>query len=256
MANSGRGGHPGGFGRGGGRGRGRGRGRRRRNEEEAKEWIPITKLGRLVKNGRIRSLEEVFLFSIPIKEAKIVENLLTGLQDEVLKIMPVQKQTTAGRRTRFKAFVIVGDKNGHVGLGVRSANDVAAAIRGAIVNSKLNIVPLRRGYWGAKIDAPHTVPCKVTGKCGGVRVRLVPAPRGTGIVAARVPKKLLQMAGLEDIFSSSSGRTSTFGNFAEAAFNAIKATYTYITPDLWKETRLQKHPFDTYSELLAKTKQQ
>merc|ERR1712108_49995 len=57
-------------------------------------------------------------------------------------------------------------------------------------------VPVRRGFWGNKIGKPHTVPCKVTGKCGSIWVRLIPAPRGTGIVSAPVPKKLLQMAGI------------------------------------------------------------
>jgi small subunit ribosomal protein S2e len=215
----------------------------------------MTKLGRLVKEGQIRSLEEVFLFSIPVKEYQIIEALLSGLQDEVLKIMSVQKQTRAGQRTRFKAFVVVGDSNGHVGLGVKSAKEVATAIRGAIIDSKINIVPVRRGYWGTMIDQPHTVPCKVTGKCGSVSVRLVPAPRGTGIVAAKVPKKLLQMAGLEDVFTSSNGHTRTLGNFAKATFAAISATYGYLTPEFWKETRFAKNPFHQYSDLLAKAKQ-
>lgn len=214
----------------------------------------MTKLGRLVKEGQIRSIEEIFLFSIPVKEYQIIDALLSGLQDEVLKIMSVQKQTRAGQRTRFKAFVVVGDSNGHVGLGVKSAKEVATAIRGAIVDSKINIVPVRRGYWGTKIDQPHTVPCKVTGKCGSVSVRLVPAPRGTGIVAAKVPKKLLQMAGLEDCFTSSTGHTRTLGNFAKATFAAISATYAYLSPEFWKETRFSKNPFHQYSDFLAKAK--
>merc|ERR1719184_581599 len=96
--------------------------------------------------------------------------------------MPVQKQTRAGQRTRFKAFVAIGDYDGHVGLGVKCSKEVATAIRGAIIQAKLSIIPVRRGYWGNKLGKPHTVPCKVTGKCGSVTVRLIPAPRGTSIV--------------------------------------------------------------------------
>ena len=75
--------------------------------------------------------------------------------------MPVQKQTRAGQRTRFKAFVAIGDSSGHVGLGVKCSKEVATAIRGAIILAKLSVIPVRRGYWGNKIGQPHTVPCKV-----------------------------------------------------------------------------------------------
>merc|ERR1712150_402289 len=63
-----------------------------------------------------------------------------------------------------------------IGLGVKCSKEVATAIRGAIILAKLSVIPVRRGYWGNKIGTPHTVPCKVTGKCGSVLVRLVPAP--------------------------------------------------------------------------------
>merc|ERR1712000_143685 len=165
----------------GGRGRGRGGAPKPAQKDGSGAWVPVTKLGRLVKDRHITSLEQIYRYALPIKESQIIDYFLPSLKDEVVKI-------TAGQRTRFKAFVVVGDGAGHLGLGVKCAAEVATAIRGAIIVAKLSVVPIRKGYWGNKIGAPHTIPSKVTGKCGSVSVRLVPAPRGTGVVAARAPK--------------------------------------------------------------------
>mmetsp|Transcript_55850 Transcript_55850/g.135296 ORF Transcript_55850/g.135296 Transcript_55850/m.135296 type:complete len:275 (-) Transcript_55850:475-1299(-) len=248
----GRGGRDGGRGRGGrGRGRGgRGRGGGGRDENV---WVPVTKLGRLVKEGKIGSLEEIFLFSIPVKEAEIIDYFLKDkLQDEVMKIMPVQKQSSAGQRTRFKAFVAIGDGNGHIGLGVKCSSEVATAIRGAITSAKLNVSPVRRGYWGRTAGLPHTVPCKVTGKCGSVSVRLIPAPRGTGLVSSPAGKKLLHMAGITDCYTSSTGHTRTMGNFIKAIFYALKNTYGFLSPELWSHNDLLAAPFQEHTDFLAK----
>ncbi|XP_062029480.1 small ribosomal subunit protein uS5w-like isoform X2 [Rosa rugosa] len=112
-----------------------------------------------------------------------------------------------GRGIRgFKVFVVVGDSKSHVGLGIKCSKEVATAIRGAIIVAKLWVIPVRRGY---KIGKPHTMHCKVTGKCGSVIVGMVLAPRGSGIMVARVPKKVFQFAGIDDVFTSSKGSTKT-----------------------------------------------
>jgi small subunit ribosomal protein S2e len=215
--------------------------------------MPITKLGRLVKDNKIVSLGEIYTFSLPIKEAEIIEHFLGAkLKDEVLKVKPVQKQTRAGQRTRFKATVVVGDNDGHVGLGVKCSKEVANAIRAAIILAKLSVIPIRRGYWGTKLGEPHTVPCKVHAKCGSVHMRLIPAPRGTGIVAAPVPKKILAYAGYADVYTSAKGCTATLGNFAKATFQAIAETSSYLSPHQWKEEALTKTPIEFHTDHLQK----
>jgi len=146
--------------------------------------------------------------------------------------------------------VVVGDYNGHIGLGHKCSKEVAGAIRGALIDAKLNIFPLRRGFWGGRFGAPHTVPCKVTGKCGSVRFRIIPAPRGTGLVAARAPKKMLNYAGYKDVYTNAKGNTKTLGNFVKAAFAAICATNCYLTPEHWAARELEKSPYQEHTDFL------
>lgn len=242
-----------GFGKGKGRGKGKGKGKGGRGGEE-KAWVPVTKLGRLVADGKIKSLEEMYLHGLPIKEHQIIDHFFAAgtLKDEVMKIMSVQKQSSAGQRTRFKAFVAIGDENGHVGLGLKSAKEVAHAIKGAITAAKLSLIPVRRGYWGNKLGEPHTVPMKITGRCGSVRVKLIPAPRGTHIVGAPASKKMITFAGVTDVYTSSTGHTKTKGNFIRATFDALSNTYKFLSPDLWAINALPKSPYQEYSEYLQR----
>ena len=165
-----------------------------------------------------------------------------------MKICPVQKQTAAGQRTRFKAVVVTGDENGHIGVGVKLAKEVQFAIKGALMAAKANLVPVRRGYWGARLGQPHTIASKVTGHCGSVAVRLIPAPRGTGIVGAPVTKKILKLAGVMDCYTASSGKTKTMENFIKACYNALHKSYKYLTPDLWKEWPIVEHPYAKFAD--------
>merc|ERR1711861_46493 len=144
--------------------------------------------------------------------------------------MGVQKQTKAGQRTRFKAWVLIGDEAGHIGLGQKAHKEVQGAIKGATLDAKMNFTPIRKGYWGNKIGQPHTIPMKLTGKCGSVRCRLIPAPRGSGIVGAPATKKMLQFAGVSDCFTCSRGHTKSRCNFLKAVFACLKASYGILTP--------------------------
>merc|ERR1712187_573809 len=208
------------------------------------------------KDGKIQTIEDIYLHSLPIKEYQIIDSFFASgtLKDEVMKIHPVQKMTSAGQRNRFVCYVLVGDQNGHIGLGQKCAKEVATAIRGGIIDAKMNLIPVRRGYWGNKIGLPHTVPMKVAGKCGSVHVRLVPAPRGSGVVGSPVMKKMLAFCGIQDCFTCSCGHTRTKGNFMKATFAALKMTYAYLTPDLWSSTQFVKSPFQEFSDYLAQSK--
>merc|ERR1719159_2227212 len=154
----------GGFGKGGGfgdKGKGKGKGKDKgkgkkgkgKGKGEEKEWVPVTKLGRLVKDGQITKIEDIYLHFLPIKEYQIIDQFFapTVLKDEVMKIHPVQKMTSAGQRNRFVCYVLVGDCNGHIGLGHKCAKEVATAIRGGIIAAKMSLIPVRRGYWGNRI---------------------------------------------------------------------------------------------------------
>lgn len=90
-------------------------------------------------------------------------------------------------------------------------------------------------------------------QCGSVRFRIIPAPRGTGLVAAPATKKMLAMAGLEDAYTSTRGHSKTMGNFIKAAFMALGKTYKYLTPDLWKHEPLAANCYENNVEFLAKS---
>lgn len=113
---------------------------------------------------KIKSLE-IYLFPMPIKESEITDFFLEAAlrKQEMLKIVPVQQQTWARQQTKSEAFVATGYHNGQVGLGVKCSEQVATAIRGTIILTKLSLVAVRRGCCGNKISKPNTEPCKVTG---------------------------------------------------------------------------------------------
>jgi small subunit ribosomal protein S5 len=189
----------------------------------------------MIQEGRITSIEEVFMAGLQIRESQIVDALLPDLQEEVININLVQKQTDAGEKSRFKAIVAVGNRDGYIGLGAGKAAQVRNAIEKAAVNARLNILPVRRGCgsWECGCGKPHSIPFQVEGKTGGVRVVFIPGPRGLGLVVSEVSKVILGLAGVKDCWSRSFGSTRTVPSFAYAVFDALKETYGLITPADW-----------------------
>ncbi len=199
------------------------------------EWVPRTKVGRLVKEGKITSLKEIFDKNLPLLEPEIVDYLLPELKYERLDVSLVQKVTDAGRISRFRVVVVVGNGDGFVGVGSGKARQYLVALQKAIRNAKLNIIPVRRGCgsWECACGEPHSVPFTVKGKAGSVRVVLKPAPKGTGLVAGDVAKKVLAMAGIKDVWTQTFGETRTTYNFAMAVLDALRNTYKFVTPYDW-----------------------
>lgn len=204
-------------------------------EERRKIWAPRTSLGKMVAEGRINSIGEVFEQGFKIKEPEIVDALLPDLKQEVLNVSLVQKQTDAGERARFKALVAVGNEDGYVGVGVGKDRQVRAAIEKATSTAKLNIVPVRRGCgsWECDCGQPHSLQFNVSGKCGSVRIELIPAPKGLGLIANESVKVMLRLAGVKDCWTKSRGSTKTPSSVIFATFDAIKNTYNVATPKDW-----------------------
>lgn len=199
------------------------------------EWVPRTKVGHLVKEGKITSIEEIFAMNLPILEPEIVDYLLPDLKNEVVDVSIVQKQTDAGEISRFRVVVVVGNENGYIGVGKGKARQLRFAIDKAITNAKLNIAPVRRGCgsWECMCGLPHSVPFVVTGKSGSVQVILHPAPKGTGLVAGDAAKAVLRLAGIKDVWTFTKGETRTTYNFVRAAYLALVNTYRFATPVDW-----------------------
>ena len=190
------------------------------------EWEPKTKLGKMVKNGELTDISEIFKEGIPVMESEIVDILLPDLEEDVIDINLVQRMHKSGRRVKFRATVAVGNNNGYIGLGKGKAKEVGPAIRKAITDAKLNLIQIRRGCgsWECGCKLPHSVPFEVGGTAGSVRVTLLPAPNGIGLAAGDVGKKILKLAGIKDVWSQTKGQTQSTINSAKATFGALRQT--------------------------------
>ncbi|MDI6819363.1 MAG: 30S ribosomal protein S5 [Candidatus Hodarchaeaceae archaeon] len=189
-------------------------------------WQPRTSIGRAVREGRITSISEILRKGQRPKEPEIVDALVPNLEEDILGISMVQRMHKSGRRTKYRAIAVVGNRDGLIGVAHESGGEVGPSIRKAVTVAKLNIVEVARGCgsWECGCGRPHSVPFEVTGHSSSVYVTLRPAPRGLGLATAEVPKIMLRLAGVKDVWAQSRGQTRTTLNFALATFDALRQT--------------------------------
>jgi len=206
----------------------------------SENWEPKTKLGKEVKSGKIKNIDEILDSKRKILESEIVDYLL-NLKSDLISIgqskgkfgggkrrawRQTQRKTEEGNVPTFSAMAIVGDENGHIGYGYGNSMETLPARDKSLRKAKLNIMKIKRGCSGFDCDCSemHTIPFKVTGKAGSVRITLIPAPQGTGLVVASELKKVLKLAGIKDVYSKSFGKVRTTFNAIKACFDALEKT--------------------------------
>lgn len=229
--------------RGGGRGGSQGS-RDRRFVEDKKEWTPRTELGKRVKEGEIKSIDELLDSGVRITEPEIVDTLVPDIEEDFLEIgqskgkfgggkrkiyRHTQKKVREGSRIKFAFLAIVGNRNGYIGIGYGGSRKSNSARELAVKNAKLNLTRITRGCgsWECTCGTNHSVPFKTSGKHGSITVTLSPAPRGTGLVASNETKKVLRLAGINDAWTRMDGETRTRVNMLNAVYNALKNINMY-----------------------------
>ena len=172
-------------------------------------------------------------------ESHIVDILMPNLSSELLLVgqskgkfgggqrrvfRQTQKKTREGNKPRFGTFAIVGNEDGYIGIGYGKSKETVPAREKATRNAKLSIIKILRGCgsWQCGCKNPHSVPFTTEGRCGSVSIKIIPAPRGTGLCIEGECRKILKMAGIKDVWSHTSGKTRTKLNLIRACFDALK----------------------------------
>ncbi len=211
----------------------------KREAKELAEWAPKTVLGKEVQEKKIKDIEEIFDRNLKILEPQIVDTLIPNIGSELINIgqskgkfgggkrrawKQTQKKTAEGNVPTFACMTVVGDREGHVGLGYGKAKETLPAKQKALQRAKLNIMKIRRGCgsFDCTCSEPHSIPFQVEGKVGSSKIILMPAPKGTGLVIDSECKKILSLAGIKDVYTMSFGQTRTKINMIKACMKALK----------------------------------
>ena len=219
--------------------RGGRRPQRRERVVEKVVWVPKTLLGKDVESGKYSTIHDVISTGKPLMEEQIADALIPDLKTEFVDLgqakgkfgggrrkpsKPTQKKTREGNKMSFAMMAISGNSNGVVGFGFGKSREAVPSREKAVRNSKKGLIMIRRGCgdWGCFCGTAHSIPFAVTGKSGSVTVRFMPAPKGTGLVVESELKKILQLAGVKDVWSKTFGSTKNKINLVKAGFAALK----------------------------------
>lgn len=206
---------------------------------EKEAWAPKTSLGKKVKNGEIKDIEEILDQGQRILEPEIVDALLPNMTVDLLMVgqskgkfgggqkrvfKQTQKKTQEGNKPKFSTCAVIGNQDGYVGFGHGKSRETVPAREKSIRNAKLNVIKIRRGCgdWRCGCKEPHTIPFAVSGRCGSVVVKLLPAPKGVGLKIGEECQKILKLAGIKDIWSETYGQTRSKMNHLMACFVALR----------------------------------
>lgn len=213
--------------------------RREGRQETRTTWIPKTELGRRVIRGEFKTIEDVLKSGELILEPEVVDYLVPEIKNDVIYIggspgkgggirRTATKRTVrmhkSGRRFKLTSVIVVGNEDSIVGLGKTSSREHKTAIEKALEQAKTNIIRVRKGCgsWECGCGGDHSIPFRTEARYGSVKVVLLPAPKGVGIVASDSVKKIISLAGIKDIWVKTDGSTATRINLAYATLEALK----------------------------------
>jgi len=260
------------------RGMRRGEDRRKKEEFDKEAWKPKTIIGKKVKSGEITDIDQIIDKGTSILEPGIIDVLMPDLEKELLLVgqskgkfgggqrrvfKQTQKKTREGNKPKFATFAIVGNKNGYVGMGYGKSKETVPAREKALRNAKLNIIKIRRGCgsWQCGCKEPHSIPFEVKGKCGSVIIKLIPAPKGTGLCTEKEIGKILAMAGIKDVWSKTYGKTKSKLNVIYACRDTLKKLITTkvraqdITNGGICEGKIKAETKEDFTEILPATEE-
>jgi small subunit ribosomal protein S5 len=176
---------------------------------------------------------------LAVDVTEIVDYLVPDLKNEVVYVggspgkgggirRTATKRTVrmhkSGRRFKLSSIIVAGNERSIVGIGKASSREHKTAIEKALEQAKLNVIKVKKGCgsWECGCGGDHSIPFKAKASCGSVKVTLMPAPKGVGIVASEAAKKVLRLAGIRDIWVKTSGNTHARANLVYAVFQALK----------------------------------